>query len=97
MNLFSLNVTSMEIEKERVSSSQNEHNLGGGGGRGGCSKTNKDKQGGEGVKTWESWANVLFEWPLSVKTVASSVPTVLSLDDGDTITNPYDIAKSFNN
>ena len=30
MNLFSLNVTSMEIEKERVSSSQDEHNLGGG-------------------------------------------------------------------
>ena len=35
----------MEIEKERVSSSQNEHNLEGGGG---CSKTNKDKQGGRG-------------------------------------------------
>ena len=31
----------MEIERERVSSSQNEHNLGGG-----CSKTNKDEQGG---------------------------------------------------
>ena len=32
MNLFSLNVTSMEIQRERVSSSQNEHKLGGGGG-----------------------------------------------------------------
>ena len=41
----------MEIQRERVSSSQNEHKLGGGGG---CSKTtNKDKQGGRGgVKTW---------------------------------------------
>ena len=47
MNLFSLNVTSMEIQRERVSSSQNEHKLGGGGG---CSKTktNKDEQGGRG-------------------------------------------------
>ena len=26
-----------------------------------------------------------------------SVPTVLSLDNGDTITNPYDIANTFNN
>ena len=31
------------------------------------------------------------------KSVASSVPTVLSLDNGDTITNPYDIANTFNN
>ena len=34
---------------------------------------------------------------ISLKTVASSVPTVLSLDDGDTITNPYDTANIFNN
>ena len=27
-----------------------------------------------------------------LKTVASSIPTVLSLDNGDTITNSYDIA-----
>ena len=33
----------------------------------------------------------------SLKTVASSVPTVLSLDNGDTVTNPYDIANTFNN
>ena len=26
-----------------------------------------------------------------------SVPTVLSLDNHDTITNPYDIANTFNN
>ena len=31
---------------------------------------------------------------ISLKTVASSIPTVLSLGNGDTITNPYDI---FNN
>ena len=43
INFFSLNFTSVEIEGERVSSSQNKHTLGGGGaGEGGmCSKTNK--------------------------------------------------------
>ena len=34
---------------------------------------------------------------ISLKTVASGVPTVLSLDNGDTITNPYDITNTFNN
>ena len=34
---------------------------------------------------------------ISLKTVAFRVPTVLSLDNGDTITNPYDIANTFNN
>ena len=34
---------------------------------------------------------------ISLKTVASHVPTVLSLDNGDTITNPYDIVNTFNN
>ena len=34
---------------------------------------------------------------ISLKTVSSSVPIVLSLDNGDTITNPYDIANTFNN
>ena len=34
---------------------------------------------------------------VSVKTVASNVPTILSLDNGDTITSPYDIANTFNN
>ena len=34
---------------------------------------------------------------ISLKTVASHVPTVLSLDNGDTITSPYDIAKNFKN
>ena len=32
----------------------------------------------------------------ALETVASSVPTVLSLDNGDTINNPYDIANTFN-
>ena len=34
---------------------------------------------------------------ISLKTVASSIPTALSLDNGDTITNPYDIANTFDN
>ena len=34
---------------------------------------------------------------ISLKTVVSSAPTVLSHDDSDTITNPYDIANTFNN
>ena len=34
---------------------------------------------------------------ISQKTVASSIPTVLSLNNGDTITNPYDILNAFNN
>ena len=34
---------------------------------------------------------------ISLKTVASRVPTVLSLDNGDIVTNPYDIANTFNN
>ena len=33
----------------------------------------------------------------SLKTAASSVSTVLPLLNGDTITNPYDIANNFNN
>ena len=34
---------------------------------------------------------------LSLKNVASSVPTALPLYNGDTITNPYDTANNFNN
>ena len=33
----------------------------------------------------------------SLKTVAFIVRTVLSLDNGDTITNPHDMANNFNN
>ena len=34
---------------------------------------------------------------ISPKTVVSHVPTILSLDNGDTITNAYDIVNTFNN
>ena len=34
---------------------------------------------------------------ISLKTVASSVSIVLPLNNGDTATNPYDIANTFNN
>ena len=49
-----------------------------------------------------NWNNIKNTWKgikslISLKTVASSIPTVLSLDNGDTITNPYDIANTFNN
>ena len=49
-----------------------------------------------------NWNNIKNTWKgikslISQKTVAFSVPTVLSLDNGDTITIPYDIAKTFNN
>ena len=45
-----------------------------------------------------NWNHIKNTWKgikslISLKTVASSVPTILSLDNGDTITNPYDIAK----
>ena len=42
--------------------------------------------------TWKGIKSLIY-----LKTVVSSVPTVLSLDNGDTITNPYDIANTFNN
>ena len=49
-----------------------------------------------------NWNNIKNTWKgikslNSLKTVASSIPTVLSLDNGDTITNPYDAANNFNN
>ena len=49
-----------------------------------------------------NWNNIKNTWKgikslISLKTVASNVPTVLSLHNGDTITNPYDIANTFNN
>ena len=49
-----------------------------------------------------NWNNIKNTWKgikslISLKTVASSIPTVLSLDNGDTITSPYDIANTFNN
>ena len=49
-----------------------------------------------------SWNDIKNTWKgikslISLKTVASHVPTVLSLDNGDTITNPYNIENTFNN
>ena len=49
-----------------------------------------------------NWNNIKNTWKgikslISLKTVASRIPTVLSLNNGDTITNPYDIANAFNN
>ena len=53
INFFSLNFSSIEIEGERVSSSQNERTLGLGGAL--KQKTaNKGGKGGGGVKTQES-------------------------------------------
>ena len=50
----------------------------------------------------KNWKNIKNTWKgikslISLKTVASSIPTVLFLDNSDTITNPYDIANTFNN
>ena len=44
-----------------------------------------------------NWNNIKHTWEgikffISLKAVASSVPTVPSLDNGGTITTPYDIA-----
>ena len=48
----------------------------------------------------KNWKNIKNTWKgikslISLKTVASSIPTVLSLDNGDTITNPYDTANNY--
>ena len=52
-NFISLNSTSIEIEGERRSSSQNER-----------TKRTRANKVGRGVKTRESWANVLVKCPL---------------------------------
>ena len=49
-----------------------------------------------------NWNSIKNTWKgikslISLKTVGSIVPTVLSLDNGDTITNPYDTVDTFNN
>ena len=50
----------------------------------------------------KNWNNIKNTWKgikslISLKTVASHVPNLISLDNGHTITNPYDIANTFNN
>ena len=49
-----------------------------------------------------NWSNIKNKWKgiksvISLKAVASCIPPVLSLNIGDTITNPYDIANTLNN
>ena len=49
----------------------------------------------------KNWNNIKNTWKaikslISLKNKASSVPTVLSHENGDTLTNPYDIANTFN-
>ena len=49
-----------------------------------------------------NWKNTKNTWKeikclISLKTVTSHVPTVLSIYNGYTITNPYDIVNTFNN
>ena len=49
-----------------------------------------------------NWNNIKNTWKgikfiISLKPLASSVPTLLSPDNGDIITNPYNIANTFNN
>ena len=49
----------------------------------------------------KNWNNIKNTWKrikslISLKTVASSVPAVLTLHNGNTVTNPYDIASTFN-
>ena len=50
----------------------------------------------------KKWNNIKNTWKgikslISLRTVASNVPTTISLDNGDTVTSPYDIANTFNN
>ena len=66
------------------------------------SATKKSKQTYYDKYFERDWNNIQNTWKgikslISLKTVVSSVSTVLSLDNGDTITNPYDIANTFNN
>ena len=49
-------------------------------------------------KSWKNINKTLkgIKSLISQKIVAFSIPAVLSRDNGDTITNPYDIANTFN-
>ena len=49
----------------------------------------------------KNWNNIKNTWKrikslISLKTVASSVPALLTLHNGNTVTNPYDTASTFN-
>ena len=61
----------------------------------------KSKQADYDKHFERNWNNFKNTWKgikslISLKTVASSVPTILFLDNGNTITNPYDIVNNFN-
>ena len=63
---------------------------------------NKSKQAYYEKYFERNWNNIKNTWKgikslINLKTATYRVPTVLSLDNGDTITNPYDIANTFNN
>ena len=51
------------------------------------------------LKSWNNIKNTRkgIKSLVSLKTKPSSLPIVLSLESGDTISNPYDIANTFNN
>ena len=62
----------------------------------------KSKQAYYDKQFEKNWKNIKNTWKgikslISLKTVASSIPVVVSLDNGDTITKPYEIANTFNN
>ena len=62
----------------------------------------KSKQAYYGKYFERNWNNIKSTWKgiksfISLKTVAPNAPTVLSLDNDDTITNPYGMANTFNN
>ena len=67
-----------------------------------CTLMKKSKQAYYEKYFERNWNNIKNTWKgikslISLKTVVSNVPTLLPLDNGDTITNPYDIANTFNN
>ena len=62
----------------------------------------KSKQGYYDKYFERNWNNIKKTWKvtkalISLKTASSSIPTVLSLDNGDTINNTYDNVNTFNN
>ena len=62
----------------------------------------KSKQAYYGKYFEKNQNNIKNTWKgikslICLKTKASSIPTVLSLENGDTISNPYDIANTCNN
>ena len=67
-----------------------------------CTLMKKSKQAYYDKYFKRNWSDIRNTWKgiksfITLKTVAYCVPTVLSLDNGDTITNPCGIANTFNN